>query len=283
MREGRKKWNWRITALPPTKFLNSALALKVYNLHHKKSELHLPPHSLLLGRHWQVLRPFTVWSLGVNSLSGTSPPPTLANFSTTKVSAFRCLFQLPLSLVCRGNWSFYLLLWKYNVQNIFETFHVVLYMIILFFLIIKVICTVKNLVKYFKSTKTNAHLPERISHSLSHFWYIPFVFSGYISIYLDICRYLNICTTGNILYMQFIVLKNLQHGLRNNDYYRCIIFLHIPSYGCITILIFYCQMCTTWKSLTHKTMSKLFLNISLLFLRFNPACKPTKSICKYIV
>ena len=34
----------------------------------------------------------------------------------------------------------------------------------------------QNLVTYFKSTKTktNAHLPERISHSLSHFWYIPF-------------------------------------------------------------------------------------------------------------
>ena len=62
------------------------------------------PHSSLLGRHWQVLRPFNVWSLGANSLPGTSPPPILASFSTTKVSAFRCLFQPPLSFVCRGNW-----------------------------------------------------------------------------------------------------------------------------------------------------------------------------------
>lgn len=68
------------------------------------------------------------------------------------------------------------------MQNIFETLHGILYVIILSFLVIKVICTDgQNLVKYLKSTKTNAHLPERISHSLSHFGYIPFhVFWLYI-------------------------------------------------------------------------------------------------------
>lgn len=138
MREERKKWIRRISAFI-TKFLNSALALKVCKLHYLKTASLLHPDSSLLGRRWQVFRPFDVWFLGAKCIIWNLLFFHLACFTITKVSAFRCLLEPPLWFVCRGNRSFHLLPWNCDLQNIFETLHSVFYMIILLILMIKVI------------------------------------------------------------------------------------------------------------------------------------------------